>query len=234
MSPRHILTPEERARGHKLTHADRVRGGRNVPRAKRGGKPSPERVAKLIELGTKYRITSANARAMAARSAQVRRERRAQALITLALPAKRDSESREPRQGEPDDVAIIDGQVMVGEIKSAGGAYAMGASLAGKLMAGEAQRLEAEREALAASAPKPPACDPFTLSALKRFRLGPKSPLHLTRSQRAQVDVMIAGGWLMATGDSMLALTEKGWQAVDAEVLDELAEGPSDDQMGAK
>jgi hypothetical protein len=61
----------------------------------------------------------------------------------------------------------------------------------------------------------PPPPDPFTLSALKRFLPGPRSPLSLTRSQRAHVDIMVAGGWLEVTGDSMLRLTAKGRAAVE-------------------
>lgn len=62
--------------------------------------------------------------------------------------------------------------------------------------------------------PAPLTENPFILSALKRFRLGPLSPLSLTRSQRAQVDLMVRGGWLEVTGDSMLQLTGKGRGAI--------------------
>lgn len=64
--------------------------------------------------------------------------------------------------------------------------------------------------------PEPEPVDPFTLSALKRFRLGPLSPLALTRSQRAHVQVMRDAGYLEADTESRVRLTEKGRQAIEA------------------
>jgi len=266
---RHQLTPEERARGHKLTKADRIKGGRNVPRAKRAAAALkyPAHIERLVAVGAKYRLTSERARELAKLSAQVRRERRAKALVTLALDregrvfstpeqnkrlteiylggqerieltmaevGRMEASAPAARRGmEPpkhpalswlqsgaDGMLAIDkphadtGPVMdlTGEA-----AYELGASLAGKLMAGEGASLATVPGQFTGirSMASPPPPDAFTLSALKRFRLGPKSPLHLTRGQRAQVDLMVRDGWLEVTGDSMLQLTAKGWQAVE-------------------
>lgn len=84
----------------------------------------------------------------------------------------------------------------------------LGASLADQLLHNP---LVVPLEAL----PPAPSIDPFTLSALRRFRLGPISPFQLTRSQRAQVDLMREAGYIEATGDSMLQLASKGRQAID-------------------
>lgn len=197
--------------GHKLTRVDRQLGGRNQPlEAKRRG-----------GLAT----------------AAKRRAQRERNLLALALPAKRGSESPsepdlgfdsplwdvEPAQrgsqspGEPaapiTDEALANVQVLTERIT-----IPTGPELASKLLAGEGAEItnictDGGREEN--QRPEPEPVDPFTLSALKRFRLGPLSPLALTRSQRAQVDVMVKDGWLEADSVSMLRLTEKGRQAIE-------------------
>lgn len=234
--PRHILTPEERARGHKLTHADRVRGGRNVPKAKRAkaALANPTHLAKLVEMGKPYRLTSERAKELAAISARVRRAQRAKALITLALgtgEAKTQPSAKLTRelQADPEAFGLVAAVSMseaypdheecdpnlMGPVE----AHALGASLAGKLMAGEGAIKALTAEAMKLHTVNPPP-DPFTLSALKRFLPGPRSPLSLTRSQRAHVGIMRGAGYLTVTGDSMLALTEKGRLVVEAEAGD--------------
>lgn len=223
---RHILTPEETARGHRLTLEDRRKGGRNVPRATRGGKPRPEHIAKLIELGAPYRLTSERARELAKLSAQVRRERRAAALARLELGKREATMPSEglivssPEQNKRLTEIYLGGQerieltmAEVAKMESTKDARALGASLAGKLM--EGTNPDPSSFVLTTVGPPSEPIDPFTLSALKRFRLGPRSPLELTRSQRAHVEIMREQGFLAVTGDSMLALTEKGRQAVE-------------------
>lgn len=209
--PRHILTPEERARGHQLTQADRIKGGKNVPRAKRAAAALkyPAHIKLLVALGVRYRLTSERARELARLSAQVRRERRAKALASLALG--------DGGKGAPHTHAIFD---PTGAIVQADGCvgdlHALGASLAGKLMARPAVSDEDLASDMAPELFEAPSVDPFTLSALKRLRLEPKSPLSLTRSQRAHVEVMMNAGYVERTPDDFLALTEKGRQAIGA------------------
>lgn len=227
---RHILTPEETARGHCLTFEDRRKGGRNVPKATRGGAHSATNIARLIELGAKYRLTSERARELAAISAQVRRARRAEKLITLALDkapvmpmskAYPDHEEYDPSLMGPVSARTVTTTDEWGHTRVVGGhggevgdLQDLGASLAPKLLAGEWESVDFARPPGAPPIPQP---DPFTLSALKRFLPGPRSPLSLTRSQRAHVDIMRREGYLAVTGDSMLALTEKGRQAIESD-----------------
>ncbi len=90
-----------------------------------------------------------------------------------------------------------------------------------KAMAEEAKRrfppMTPERFYEQMHAGDPPSIDPFTLSALKRFRLGPLSPLALTRSQRAHIEIMLAGGWVEVDAESRVRLTAKGEAALASE-----------------
>lgn len=224
---RHILTPEETARGHRLTLEDRRKGGRNVPKATRGGAHSATNITRLIELGAKYRLTSERARELAAISAQVRRARRAEKLITLALDkapvmpmskAYPDHEECDPSLMGPVSARTVTTTDEWGHTRVVGGhggevgdLQDLGASLALKLLAGEWESVDFARPPGALSIPQP---DPFTLSALKRFRLGPKSPLSLTRSQQAHLKIMMEAGYLEADGENMVKLTAKGWEAI--------------------
>lgn len=191
---------------HQLTLADRKRGCA-VAKGRAGGR-------KVQASGKAHKLTSEERRRGGLATAAKRRKERERALITLALPAKRGSESSSEGITSDDVRAYRETQGVEDETPTSD-LPALGASLAGKLMAGEGAIKALTTEAMKLhTVNPPPSVDPFTLSALKRFLPGPRSPLSLTRSQRAQVDLMIKDGWLMATGDSMLALTEKGRQAV--------------------
>lgn len=185
MSPRHVLTPEERARGHKLTAADRAKGGRNVPWAKRmeAALKYPAHITQLIEAGRAHRFTPETSRLANRRGMEKRKT------IGYRFMAKLvDAHSH--------DDSVVD-------------------AIKAKLQAAESICSDGGREEN--QRPEPETLDPFTLSALKRFRLGPVSPLQLTRSQRAHVQVMRDAGYLEADGVSMLRLTEKGRQALGGE-----------------
>lgn len=73
--------------------------------------------------------------------------------------------------------------------------------------------LEGPPEVAAMTAALEAAPDPFTMSALQRFRLGPKTPFELKRSERAQLDLLRAGGWV--EGAELISLTEKGRKALE-------------------
>jgi hypothetical protein len=87
-------------------------------------------------------------------------------------------------------------------------------AMAEKLRSIPYAEVEVETKAIAAllDGSLPP--DPLTLSALKRFRLGPLSPLALTRSQRAHLPILQAGGWIEADAQNMMRLTAKGEAAL--------------------
>jgi len=264
--PRHQLTPEERRKGGKTAHAKLVAAGKahklTADDARKGAR-AIHAYARTIGVHVGHQLTHADRVRGGLVAAAKRRKERERALITLALPAKRDTEhitatidtKREmeseapkalggpllglwtPPAGYHDYCAAIGERGRARDAKRETEApsnntpveswpeheehdpYLMGASLADELMAGEGASLATipgQFTGIRSMAMAPPV-DPFTLSALKRFRLGPKSPLHLTRGQRAQVDLMVRDGWLEATGDSMLQLTSKGWQAIEAE-----------------
>ncbi len=272
--PRHQLTPEERARGHKLTHADRVKGGANTSReavaarlaaryAARARRASPQ----FIASGKPHRFTKENARAMALKGAAKRRGERLAKMLTRAKqdfppmtperfyeqmrekpkapgpyplgvaycgPAKRGTDS--PSAGLAITVSNNHDETVMNAMAeklgtpeaTAGGEPEVRGYLLPSGPASQAEYLDycaAIGERRLASepplhhgpeVPKPDSIDPFTLSALKRFRLGPVSPLALTRSQRTHVTVMRNAGYLEADGVSMLRLTDKGWDAIKA------------------
>jgi hypothetical protein len=201
--PRHIFTPEERARGHKLTREDRVRGGiaANRIRGAKGGKA-------VHAKGTAHKLTSEDRRRGGLATAAKRRAQREKDLIALGLEGTRIGYEHEQRTGR---------RVLKPEARVA---YELGASLAGKLFVDppptQAYNQPTPENTPEAFAPRIFTVDAFTLSALKRFRLGPMSPLSLTRSQRSHATIMAAAGYLEADGESMLRLTGKGWDAINA------------------
>lgn len=223
--PRHILTPEERARGHKLTREDCVKGAiaANRIRGAWGGKVAQAK-------GTAHKLSVEERRRGGLVTAAKRREARARALVTLALPAKRDLEPLStgwtPGTAGPDNLPVEISPALPVPMSPAV-ARAFGASLVGKLFtdvppltseairaAGDAALAAHGRESADLSIPQV-VVDAFTLSALRRFRLGPVTPFQLTRSQRAQVDLMREAGYIEVTSDSMLQLTSKGREAIE-------------------
>lgn len=248
---RHILTQEERARGHKLTRADCIKGGFAANRmlGAKGGRSAHAK-------GTAHALTVEERRRGGLATAAKRRAKREKELAGLSLfdgakqmlssvlvapeplPAKRDTEPSQPMRSPVVSLDAAMDRAMAGAPEAFGetlsrseDAYSLGASLAGKLIEPALEPIPPCAAAMgclcaghargnAADAPcdtsEVLSIDPFILSALKRFRLGPLSPLALTRSQRAQVDLMVSGGWLEVTGDSMLQLTDKGSNAITA------------------
>lgn len=244
--PRHILTPEERLKGGKASHVKLVNSGKVhklTSADSRKGALAVHAYARTIGVHHGHALTLEDRRRGGLATAAKRRKERERALITLALPAKRGSESL---LSNPKDWVDV---IPVADLP------ALGASLAGKLMEpqppGVSDYDTYDAAIPADSSPEPippcaaamgylcaghargnsadapcdtreiPQADPFTLSALKRFLPGPRSPLSLTRSQRAHVDIMRREGYLMADRGNMLALTEKGRQAVEeSEVSD--------------
>lgn len=201
-----------RAKRHPLTAEDRRRGGLATA-AKRRAK----RAADLIAL------------ALPAFPAGATIGYRIEGEFPPAgAPAKRDTEAPKSLSTLPEVLgsALLPGEDSFDSISSATRELmGVGASLASKLMepprpSGDAEDLYLPREYERETPIKLEVAsgvlttDPFILSALKRFRLGPLNPLSLTRSQRAQVDLMVSDGWLEVTGDSMLQLTSKGRGAI--------------------
>lgn len=206
---------------HLLTSAERRRGGL-VTAAKRRAERA--RALVTLALGDGGKVPEAPIPPCAAAmgclcAGHARGNPAEEPCDTSEVPAKRDSQDPHTPgcafAGDPNTAGCCVGYPLL-QPPAVEALYQKGASLAGKLRTPPELWPDHEENDpnLADTSPEP--IDPFTLSALKRFRLGPLSPLALTRSQRAQIDVMMNAGYIERTPDDFLALTEKGWGAIKA------------------
>lgn len=240
--PRHQFTPEDRRKGglshakkhgrqgHKLTQADRRRGGLATAAKRRAQRAAAYHAT--IEANAQYaaKLEAIYLGGPEKTLAEVGKMQRAAALspgpgveafyramtagpapVTLAEAERMRDDFNTTKLGK-----TIAEKLLSSHTDSCGerGANCDGIGRCDEAMA---EKLLAERLPtvnVRVEAPPPPTIDPFTLSALKRFRCGPLSPLALTRSQRAHVEIMLAGGWVEKTPEAMIRLTAKGEAAL--------------------
>lgn len=210
----HRLTPEERARGHKLTAEDRRKGGRNVPREVRKRAVAGP---KLLAAGVPYRFTAESSRRANQRKREIAEGRRMAAMLLVdrspacVLPEAiftPGSLEEIKRRFPPMTPELFHAEMS----KPAEPQVPPCAAAMGCLCAGHAR---GDSAAVPCDTSEVPAPDPFTLSALKRFRLGPASVFILTRSQRAHVAILCDQGYLEGRGGPVYSLTAKGRAALE-------------------